>query len=138
MATVRGWTNSSVTSVHNTVRRTNPNGSPCTVRAGPTGMTPRRWVGTTKSSSCSLPEPSGGSTNRAALTPIGSSTSSGRIGTAPVLPTMTRPVAGSPTVTRVGSTSASMLTRVRPIASSTHAASSTRVAAPSMSSSIQP
>ena len=32
-----------------------PSGSPCTVVAGPTWMTPRREVGTTKSSSCALP-----------------------------------------------------------------------------------
>ena len=37
------------------VRRTRPSGSPCTVVRGPTGMTPRRWVGTTNSSSWALP-----------------------------------------------------------------------------------
>ncbi len=68
---MRGCTNSSVRSVHATVRRTSPSGSPCTVVAGPTGTTPRRRVGTTNSSSWARPAPSVGSANRAAVSPTG-------------------------------------------------------------------
>ena len=112
--TVKGWTNSSVRSVHATVRRTSPSGSPCTVVAGPTGTTPRRRVGTTNSSSWARPAPSEGRANRAAVSPTGSSTSSGSSPRREVLVTSIRPVAGSPTVTRVGSTSTRMRTRARP------------------------
>ena len=49
MPMVRGCTNSSVTPVHTSSRRTSPTGSARTVRAGPTGTTPRRVVGTANS-----------------------------------------------------------------------------------------
>src|SRR6476661_3445924 len=137
-ATVRGWTNSSVRSVHVSVRRIRPSGSPCTVVAGPTWMTPRREVGTTKSSSWALPGVSAGSTKRAADRPTGSSTRIGSIGVRASLVTRIRPVAGSPTVTRRGSTSARMRTFVRPSASSRQIAKRTRAAAATMSSSVQP
>ena len=73
-------------------------------------MTPRAMVGTTKSSSCACPGASAGSTNRAADSPTGSSTRIGSIGARASFVTAIRPVAGSPTTTRRGSTSASTRT----------------------------
>ena len=138
MEMVRGCTKSSVTSVQLRVRRTSPSGSPCTVVAGPTGMTPRWLVGTTNSSSCSPPGASGGRVKRAAEMPTGSSTSSGSNGRRDSLVTSMRPLAGSPTVTRTGSTCVRMATCVRPTASSTENSSRARAAAAIISHSVQP
>ncbi len=76
---VRGWTNNGTGSVHGTARRNKPSGSPFTDVAGPTGITPRRWVGSTSSSSCSSNRwPSDGTSNSAAPSPTTSSMREGR------------------------------------------------------------
>ena len=75
---------------------------------------------------------------RAAEMPTGSSTSSGSNGRRDSLVTSMRPVAGSPTVTRTGSTCVRMATCVRPTASSTENSSRARAAAAIISHSVQP
>ena len=52
--------------------------------------------------------------------------------------TVIRPVAGSPTLTRTGSSSVVMATRVRPTASRTQQSRSASAAAPIISHSVQP
>ena len=116
---VRGCTNSSVTSVQRSVRRTRPSGSPCTVRrradrddAAPLGRHDEQLL-------VGLARPqrrqgeAGSRDARRAARPAAAACP--RLDS---LVTEIRPVAGSPTVTRSGSTSVSMRTRVRPTASS--------------------
>ncbi len=74
IASVRGCTRSRVAAASADSRRTRPIGSPRTMRAGPSAITPRRVVGTTNTSSWEWPCAREGTCTSARPDPTGTST----------------------------------------------------------------
>jgi hypothetical protein len=134
---VRGCTKISYCSDQVWARRTRPSGSPSTVVTGPTGITPRRAVGTTNSSSTVSPERRRGVWNTAAERPTGNSTRTGRLRRLARLRRTIDPAARSPTTTRAGSTVRSDPRSSRPIVAAAAVNSSTRHIAAMRSNSRQ-
>ena len=135
---VRGWTNTSVRSVHSCTRRKRPSGSPRTVRTGPTSITPRRWVGTTKSSVCSAPGSSIGRSYVTPPAPIGNSRLVETSGPRASLRARSSPVSAWPTATRGGSTTVATASRVRPIMKKAAPITRNSAAIATTAASIQP
>ncbi|WP_284252549.1 hypothetical protein [Pseudolysinimonas kribbensis] len=112
---VCGCTTSSARSVQTTSRRTSPIGSARTVRTGPIGTRPRRWVGMANSCANRPPAFSAGIAISARPAPTGTSTFTPAIRREAGFVRCTTPVAGSPTTTRLCTSASSTRNGDRPM-----------------------
>ncbi len=133
-----GCTNSSTVVCSTASLRSRPSGSVRTALGGPIGMTARRSVGTTNSSSWLTPAGSDGSWNVARPRPTGTSTARARSLARDLLVPTSRPAAGAPTLTRAGSSSIVMSRLGRPMTKPTAMSSASAQQAAMRKSSCQP
>ncbi len=134
----RGWTHSVSAFVCVATRRNSPIGSARVTTAGPTWNTPRRVVGSAYIVECRAPGARAGTSMPTVESPTYSSTRTWRVRRARPLTAVISAMAGSPTVTRSGSSRRCNSMSGAPITNGTAISRARRQPAASTISSIQP